>query len=140
MTRWWTKPTTCNNSTDTGDTDANAEVLVVERDSLVSLPIKRGRGKNATTVTYNYRVLGLYDKSYNKWWMTGENQKWSTTMKAEDKKKYKLAVRMVEKGVTEGDYNDVEFGNDNFDLKEVRLVVDGSEITGILGKYALSNF
>ena len=72
--------------------------------------------------------------------MTGEKQKWIPTMKAEDKKKYKLAVRMVEDGVIAGDYNDVEFDNDDFDLKEVRFVVDGSEITGILGKYALSKF
>ena len=140
LTRWWTKSTTCNNSTDEGDTAADAEALVVERDSLVTLPIKCGRGKNATTVTYNYRVLGLYDKSYHKWWMTGEKQRWSTTMKAEDKKKYKLAVRMVKEEAAVGDYNDVEFDNDNFDLKEVRLVVDGSEITGILGMYALSNW
>ena len=33
-----------------------------------------------------------------------------------------------------------KFDNDNLDLKEVRRVVNGSEIIGIFEKYALTNF
>ena len=46
------------------------------------------RGTAATIVTHNYRVLAVFDKSYNKWFMTGENKKWSPEMTEKEKKKY----------------------------------------------------
>ena len=48
-------------------------------------------------------------------------------MKDEEKKKYKVAVRMVEDGALE-DYDDIEFDSTDFSLSDIRKVVDGTEI------------
>ena len=45
--------------------------ILITRDTVVSSEIKLGRGKNSPKTTVEYRVLGLYDKYYNKWFMTG---------------------------------------------------------------------
>ena len=47
----------------------------IERSTLVSIRVIFGRGTTKTIETYNYRVLTVYDKSYNKWFMMGERKK-----------------------------------------------------------------
>ena len=48
--------------------------IFIEINTLVSskTPIKNGRSK--LMITKDYRVLGLYEKSYNKWFMYREKK------------------------------------------------------------------
>ncbi len=43
-----------------------------------------------------YHVIGVYDKSYNKWFMAKENKKHWMSLSQQGRKKYKVAIRMVE--------------------------------------------
>ena len=134
--RWFSKPT-ANNKEDGAPVDVNSDEFVIERDTLVSMQVKTGRGRNAITKEYKYRVLGLYDKTYNKWFMTGDKKVWGPLMKDEEKRKYKLAVRMVEDGLLD-DYDDIEFDSVDFNLSVICKIVDGTDIKCVLGKYSLS--
>ena len=80
--------------------------LVIERNTVVTCKVKLGRSKNSPIVDKVYRVIGVYDKSYNKWFMSGSKKPWSTKMAKKEKKKYKLTVCMIEDSALE-DYDDV---------------------------------
>ena len=82
-------------------------------------------------------MLGLYDKYYNKWFMTGEAKGWEPLMAAVDKKKYRLAILMIEDGRVEK-YDDVELDDARYNLKDICKVIDGSEIVDVKGKYIQS--
>jgi len=120
-----------SNTGDIGDADGSA----IERNTVVSSLMKVDRGKQKTEKLY--RVLGLYDKSYNKWWMSGEEKHWTESMKDEEKKKYKLAVRMLQDGVLE-DYDDVPLTSELYNRKEICKLIDGSQVTAVKGKLTTS--
>ena len=50
-------------------------------------------------ITKDYIILGIYEKSYNKWFISGENKACGGKMKTEDKKKYKITICMIEEVV-----------------------------------------
>ena len=50
-------------------------VTYVERDSLIELMCKQGKGRNQSETLQLYRVLALFDKHYNKWYIIEENKK-----------------------------------------------------------------
>ena len=116
------------------DNEDGVEQNFIERDTLVSSKIKSGQGKDSPMIPVHYRIIGLYDKYYNKWWMTGDKKGWNLLMKDTEKKKYKVAMWMVEEGSV-ADYDDIEFDDDRFKLKDICKVVDGTEIVGVLGTY-----
>ncbi len=61
----------------------------------MSCKVKLGRSRSSPVVDKVYHVLDVYDKSYNKWWMLGDEKTWSVTMKAEYKKRFKLSICMI---------------------------------------------
>ena len=74
-----------------------------------------------------YRVLAVFTKSYNKWFMTEDKQMWSADMKPEDLEKYRCSVRMITDGSVE-DYEDVDLNTSLFELKSVARIVTGLDI------------
>ena len=73
--------------------------LFIERNTLVSSNIQINSGGSKMMITKDYRVPGIYGKSYNKWFIYGEKKSWGDKMNTEDKKKYKIAICMIEEGV-----------------------------------------
>ena len=68
----------------------------IEQDTLIKLSVK----KEGQTIVRNYRVLGIFSKHYNKWFVEFDTRKQvvfnpqSTTWKTYSKK-YKLLTRMT---------------------------------------------
>ena len=131
--RWISKPLRTSSNKDKKDDAAEGLDVWVERDTVISADVSIGRGAAATTVRRQYRVLGLYTKFYNKWFMTGDRQRWAPTMKEEEKKKYKMAVRMVEPTIT-GEYEDVDLNDETYKHKNVCKIMDGTMIKSVVGK------
>jgi len=75
----------------TGEPDAlAANEIIIESNTIVIVKVKVGKGTAAANVSCSYRVIEIYDKYYNKWFMHNELQKkWK-----KESKKYKLKVRM----------------------------------------------
>ena len=74
---------------DTGESDAlAANDIIIERDTIVIVKVKVGKGAATANVSCSYHVIDIYEKYYNKWFMHKESQKkWK-----KESKKYKLKV------------------------------------------------
>ena len=105
--------------------------LLIERDRIVTVNVKRiiieNEIEKAEVVKKLYRVLAVFTKSYNKWFMTEDKQMWSADMKPEDLEKYRCSVRMITDGSVE-DYEDVDLNTSLFELKSVARIVTGLDI------------
>ena len=65
----------------------NGRVLI-ERDTIVRVPVRVGRDAAATEFEYPFRVLEIYEKYYNKWFLGKEPWKvWPRN--EEDKEEHK---------------------------------------------------
>lgn len=107
----------------------------VKRDVILSCDVVTGSGKNAQRSPMTYRVIGLYDKMYNKWYLTGEKKPWGQSMSNTEKKKYKLAARMVEGCDIFGKYEYVSLHDEQYKLNNICRVIDGAMVTCVKGKY-----
>jgi hypothetical protein len=83
------------------DNHAPTSDLMIERDRLIMRQIKTGTDTSTTQIPAKYRVIGVYEKSYNKWFMAKENKKPWVSLSRQDRKKYIVAIRMVEDVNTE---------------------------------------
>jgi hypothetical protein len=91
--RWFGKdPKICEEN---GIHAPNSE-LMIERDRLIMCQVKNNTYTSTQNIPAKYRVIGVYDKSYNKWFMAKENKKHWILLSQQDKKKHKVAIHMVE--------------------------------------------
>lgn len=118
----------------TAEGNNTAGEFLVERNVIVTCNTKLGTGKNAKDYPRNYRVLGVYDKYNNKWFMTGEKKSWGRSISATELKKYRLGLRMVEGDDIFEQYDDVALDDDKFKIKDICRIVDGSQVTCVKGK------
>ena len=126
VARWLTKGADCA-PTD-GDVPSKNEIII-ERDVIVLLNIKTGRGERAATVSLPYRVLNIYEKYYNKWFMSKKPyKKWR-----KEPKPYKVKVRLLEKNVLH-EYNDVVFYGGVYGKDDNCRIVEDSSIIDVIGK------
>ena len=124
-------------SRDHGVSDDSEEEdgLYIERDALVESKLKWGDYKKSKLVKRTYRVQSILQKYHGKWFMTGERKKWSRSMTEDEKKQYKVRMRMVQEDVM-GGYKDVSFTSTEHQIKDISRCVTGNEICGVLpGKY-----
>ena len=133
---WWYSSSATAKSNVVDDSISVNETWV-QRDSLVSVNVTSGRGNTKTTKPFQYRVLGLYDKSYNKWFMSSVRRRWDQSLSADEKKKYKVSVRMISMNAV-GQYQDVPIDEScEFKIKDICRVVDGSMILSVGGNLLL---
>jgi hypothetical protein len=58
----------------------------IARDSIVTCKFKLDNRNGSPKITKDYRVLAVYEKFYNKWWMSRDKKVWSPTMDINAKK------------------------------------------------------
>ena len=75
----------------------------------------------------------LFYTIYNKWFMTGDAQKWAEMMDEKEKKMYKLALGRVETNVL-NEVVDVSLTDTRYQVSKITLLVHGNEIMGVEGK------
>ena len=104
--------------------------ILIERDTTVLMNVKTGRGASASHVACPYHVLEVYEKHYNKWFMSKKCfKKWKG-----EEKKYKVKVRMMRKNAID-QYSDVELSGDvTYSRSDVCRVVGDDAILGVVGK------
>ena len=111
----------------------------IERNTLIGLSVK----KAGQTIVRNYRVLGIFSKHYNKWFVEFEQKQvvfnpqsmiWKT-----DSKKYKLLARMM-KLTEQADYDEVELRKGGeWSPKVVFCVVSLADVLSVETKLESSN-
>ena len=111
-----------------GDVPIENEIII-ERDVIVLLNVKVGRGATAANVSLPYRVLNIYEKYYNKWFMSKlPYKKWKR-----EKKPYKLMVRLLDKNVM-GEYSDMDFYGGAYGKDDNCRIVKDDMIIDVIGK------
>jgi hypothetical protein len=72
----------------------------------------------------------VYEKSYNKWFMTGERKRWSPEMAVKDKNKYRFEVRMLKKDIL--GYEDIALNENN--VHRLKDIVQIANVVAVIGK------
>ena len=113
------------------DVDAlDSNDVIIERDTILLVNVKVGRGATAANVACLYRVMEVYEKYYNKWFMSKQPfKKWK-----KEPKPYKLRVRMLRKNVV-NEYADVDLVGDMvYGSRDICRTVDDGMIVDVVGK------
>ena len=85
---------------------------------------KNGRKKDSPMIAKDYRVLAVYDKFYNKWYMSSNKKKWSPIMDGQLESRYHFAVRLVEHRILEF-FEDVRLSDDTYDIcHDIRMITE----------------
>ena len=126
--RWLTKPTDAKDPMGnylSGDT-------LIERDVVVLVNVKIGKGASASMVALPYRVVDFNDKHYNKWFMSKSKSPVKNWKKEE--KPFKLKVRMLEKDAINV-YSDVDLcDTSTFEQKDICRIIEDKMILSVVGK------
>mmetsp|Transcript_21089 Transcript_21089/g.45741 ORF Transcript_21089/g.45741 Transcript_21089/m.45741 type:complete len:265 (+) Transcript_21089:660-1454(+) len=113
------------------DADAlDSNDVVIERNTILLVNVKVSRGASAANVACHYRVMEVYEKYYNKWFMSKQSfKKWK-----KEPKPYKLRVRMLRKNVV-NEYADVDLvGDIAYGRRDICRTVDEGMILDVVGK------
>ena len=103
--RWFGTKKKRGKSGDGNEATEGSDDKYIERDSLIKM--KCERGKSSVSIEY-YRVLAIFSKHYNKWFIDWDSDKF---LFVQGSKKYKVLARMMQK--------------DGDEMKEVELEKDG---------------
>ena len=125
--RWLAKPEKVKDSPldDVGD-------VLIKRDTVILVNVKIGRGAAASTVPRPFRVLDIYDKHYNKWFMSKESQYPVKIWNKVGTKPYKLKIRMLERDAV-NEYSDVGLYGSVYEKKSICQIIQHSKIIGVVG-------
>jgi len=123
---------------DAPSNQGSGDLKTIGRDSIITCKLKLGNRKDNPEIPKDYRVLAVYEKFYNKWWMSRDKKLWSLTMDPNIKNKYRLAVRMVEDGAIEA-FDDVSLNNETYPKKIVLRMISGNDVMDVKGVALSSN-
>jgi hypothetical protein len=108
--------------------------MYIERNMHVKVDIGEGGGALTQQGVQDYQVLGLFTKTYNKWFLCDSGkQKWQKGM---SKGKYRVLMRMIKFDHSMGRYHHVRTGGMLWEKKSIYVLCDASslvEVVGMLG-------
>ncbi len=118
------------------DNHAQTSDLMIEHNRLIMCQIKTGTDTSTIQIPAKYCAIGVYKKSYSKWFMAKENKKPWISLSRQDRKKYKIAICMVEDVDAESlmlnDCQDVSVHDARFKQRDTCKIVHGDEIFDVL--------
>ena len=114
-----------------GNEEMSDGTKLIKRNTEVLVKLSEGRGKKKVTGVENFRVLGLYTKTYGKWYPCDVGcQEWRRGM---EKGKFRVLARMVKFDHAVGRYRDVRVGDClNWSKRNMFLLCDAASITEVL--------
>ena len=127
--RWMEKNDDENTSNDAVEENLN---MGLRRGRLIKIKV----GKKDDKQECCFRTLGLYTKTYNKWYPDDNCQPW---IKNGKQGKYRVLARMVKRDPCFGWYNDVNPQNSHWAPECVYVLCDGKDITAMWGTMESDN-
>ena len=79
----WTRSTVHTPTLETTPIEVGEGEGAIGRDTIVTCKFKDGRQKDSPMIANDYRVLAVYNKFYNKWFMGSDKRKWGPIMELE---------------------------------------------------------
>ena len=93
--------------------------------------------KEKGRIIKDFRVLGIYTKTYNKWFPCQKGrQHWQPNL---PEGKYRVYARMIEFMHSDQAYQDIDAANSNWDIKSIYVLCDASYIREVHGKIRLDS-
>ena len=102
---------------------------MIERDVIILVNINLGVGAAANTVQCKFRVLEIFEKYYNTWFVSKELMK----KFGAEKKAYKVMAQMVEANAM-NEYSDVALYGSAYNKNDICKNIQDSMILGVVGK------
>ena len=118
-----------NGATEVGETGDR----IVKRNVRVRIEVKEGRGSNEVKAVEDFRVLAVYTKTYNKWYLCEKGeQRWNPAIK---KGTFRVLVRMILFDHSNGKFKDVKPAESmKWGKRSVFVLADASSIKDVLGE------
>ena len=120
--RWMVKEDKSSNN------DADAGVLARDAKRNMLIKIKVGKGREEALA--HFHILGIYSKTYNKWYNDSESQKWKKEIMWG---KYRVHARMVKFDHSFGKYRDVNPLESSWGIESIYVLCDAKDIDDMLG-------
>jgi hypothetical protein len=112
--RWYTKSSTTSTTGDGGDAPG---IKTIERNTRIQVTVKQGSGAASISAREDFRVLGIYTKYDNKWYIAdekGRKQVWNPEIAS---KKYRVLARMICFDQSAGLWQDMDPNLSNWETK-----------------------
>ena len=122
--RWMVKEEKSSNN------DADADAGDLARDAQRNRLIKIKVGKGTEEASAHFHILGIYSKTYNKWYTDSESQKWKKEITGG---KYRVYARMVKFDHSFGKYRDVNPLESSWGIESIYVLCDAKDIDDMLG-------
>ena len=103
------------------------------------MTVKQGSGAASISAREDFRVLGIYTKYDNKWYIAdekGRKQVWNPEIAS---KKYRVLARMICFDQSAGLWQDTDPNLSNWETKCIYILVDASDIDDVFGKIVLED-
>jgi len=114
-------------------TELSVKDILIERDVIILVNVKLGVGAAATTVQCKFQckfcVLEIFEKYYNKWFVSKEPRK----KFKKEKKPYKIIARMLEVNAM-NEYSGVALYGSGFNKDDICKNIEDSMIFRVVGK------
>mgnify|MGYP003336609302 CR=1 FL=1 len=131
--RWFVKDN--NGDPVTPSSSSNRDQKVIERNVHIKLPVKDG---NNVMLNKNFWVLGIYTKTYNKWFPCKRGrQPWHQN---QPEGKYRIYARMMHFDHSLRAYQDTDPASFNWGVKSTYVLCDASYIAEVHRKIRLSSW
>ena len=127
--RWFSKAEKKDLKEDKNDgIDEEKKDNFVERNRLVQMTCIQGRGRNRRETIEMYRVLAIFDKYYNKWFVSKDDKKiWHVNY---PKGKYKILARKLIKNGSIYEEEDITDRN-NLNISTIFVLSDACNILSV---------
>jgi len=122
--RWYTKSSTI---TTTGDVNIQ-DVKTIERNNRIQVTVTQGSGAASVSAREDFRVLGIYTKYDNKWYIAdaaGSKQVWTSDIASG---KYRVLARMIRHDQSADLWQDTDPTVSTWGTKCIYILVDASDI------------
>ena len=108
---------------------SSPEDILIERDVIIMVNVKIGTGAGAPTVQSHFCVLEIFEKYYNKWFVSKESKK----KFGNEVKPYKVMARMLDVNAM-NEYSDFEMYDGTFNKKDIVKSIENKMILCVVGK------
>ena len=134
--RWYTKSST---TTAAGDDVDIPGIKTIEHNSRIQVTVKQGSGAASVSAREDFRVLGIYTKYDNKWYIadeTGSKQVWTSDIASG---KYRVLARMICHDQSADLWQDTDPNLSTWETKCIYILVDACDIDDVFAKIVLED-
>ena len=104
---------------------------IIKQGYIVTIKLSCQSVTSGMTDICKCRIITMYNKSYNKWFITGEKNYWYIDLEKNENKNFKVGARIIDNKVL--GYEDVPLGDHVHLSKYIIRLFDGTMVVSLVG-------